>query len=69
MATYKEIQEFIKSQYGFVPKSCWIAHVKEKCGLSPKISHNRRDINVRQVPCPCDKIGIIEEAFRHFKMI
>ena len=69
MATYKKIQEYVKKQNGFVPKPCWIAHVKEICGLSPKISPNRRDINVRQVPCPDEKINIIKDAFRHFGMI
>ena len=69
MATYKEIQAYIKKQNGFVVKSCWIAHIKDICGLSPKISPNRRDVNVRQIPCPDEKIEIIKAAFRHFKMI
>lgn len=29
MATYKQIQEYLKYNYGFVPKTCWIAHMKE----------------------------------------
>ena len=33
MATYEEIQDYIKQKYGFTPKTCWIAHVKEICGL------------------------------------
>ena len=28
MATYKQIQDWVKKQYGFVPKTCWIADVK-----------------------------------------
>jgi len=35
MATYKEVQEYIKKKYGFIVKTCWIAHVKEMCGLNP----------------------------------
>ena len=33
MSTYRRIQEYVKRQYGFTPKTCWIAHVKELCGL------------------------------------
>jgi hypothetical protein len=29
MATYKQIQEYVKAEYGYQPKSCWIADVKE----------------------------------------
>lgn len=29
MATYKQIQEYIKQKHGYIPKSCWIAHMKE----------------------------------------
>jgi len=69
MATYKEIQEYVKKQYGFVPKSCWIAHVKEMNGLNPRISPRRYDPKIRQVPCPADKVKPISEAFHHFNMI
>ena len=34
MATYKEIQAYVKEKYGFQPKTCWIAHMKEVCGIS-----------------------------------
>ena len=34
--TVKQIQEYTKSHYGFIAKSCWIADVKEKCGISVK---------------------------------
>lgn len=33
MATYKEIQKYVKDIHGFVPKTCWIAHMKEVCGI------------------------------------
>ena len=69
MATYKQIQDYVKNKNGFVPKSCWIAHVKEMNGLHPRVSSRRYDVNVRQVPCPPDKIKPIEEAMRHFGMI
>ena len=38
MATYKEIQGYVKETYGFLPKTCWIAHMKELCGIPVKLS-------------------------------
>lgn len=69
MATYKEIQKFVKLNYGYLPKSCWIAHAKELLGLNPKISHNRHDVNMRVCPCPEIKINDIKQALIYFKMI
>ena len=42
MATYKEIQEYVKDKYGFQPKTCWIAHMKEVCGLPVKVAVNEK---------------------------
>ncbi|MFD3157953.1 hypothetical protein ACFIJ5_13945 [Haloimpatiens sp. FM7330] len=69
MATYKQIQEYIKATYGFTVKTCWIAHMKEVCGLKRKDSPNRKDPNKRVYPCPENKKKFIREAFRHFDMI
>jgi hypothetical protein len=64
MASYKEIQRYVKANSGFTPKTCWIAHVKEICGLAVKRAWNRS--GARMVPCPQDKVAPIKEAFRHF---
>ena len=64
MTTYKEIQGYVKNRYGFEPKTCWIAHVKEIHGLNL-----RKRSKERSNPCPHDKIECIEDALRHFKMI
>ena len=69
MATYKEIQAYVKGTYGFLPKTCWIAHMKEICGLPIKMSNNRYSFDKRQKPCPPEKMEAIKGAFRHFKMI
>ena len=69
MATYKEIQDYVKSTYGFLPKTCWIAHMKELCGIPVKVAHNRYTPDKRKKPCPPDKMEPIKSAFRHFKMI
>jgi len=67
MVTYKEIQAFVKREYGFVPKTCWIAHVKELCGLPVKKAWSRK--GERTHPCPSEKMDAIKDAFKHFKMI
>lgn len=69
MATYKEIQQYVKSKYGCCIKTCWIAHMKELSGIKVKISHRRYDKNVRTNPCPENKKEYIKEAFIHFEMI
>ena len=68
MATYRQIQDWVRQQHGFVPKSCWIAHVKEMCGLPVRRSPNRRG-EARLVPCPEDKLAAIREALLHFRML
>jgi len=68
MATYKQIQTWVKQNYGFVPETCWIAHVKELSGLPVRRAPNRHS-DEREKPCPPDKVNDIRAAFRHFKMI
>lgn len=67
MATYFEIMEWVENHYGFEVKACYIADVKEKCGLHPKPAWNRAD--GRKHLCPSNKVEPIKDAFRHFKMI
>ena len=69
MATYKEIQDYIKVKYGFVAQSCWIAHMKELCGLPVKQSYNRICLSSRKKPCPPERETAIKEAFIHFGML
>ncbi len=69
MATYEQIQEWVKVRYGIAVKTCWIAHVKVLCGLKVQSAPNRINKNKRQNPCPPDKREIIKRALRHFGMI
>jgi hypothetical protein len=69
MATYKEIQEYVRVNFGYKPKTCWIAHSKEIYGLSPKTAANRKDSNKREYPCPIEKQEDIRKAFLHFGML
>ena len=69
MATYKEIQEFIQKKYGYCVKTCWIAHMKEVCGLPVKMANNRYSPDSRTHPCPVEKQAAIRKAFEYFHMI
>jgi len=67
MATYKEIQDYVKRKYGFKPKTCWIADVKAQCNLSTNKAWNRKGGN-RINPCPEDKVDCIKDALENFCM-
>lgn len=68
MATYKEIQFWVKQTYGFVPETCWIADDKNQCGLLMREAPNRKG-ETRVKPCPPEKIEAIRAALLHFGMI
>jgi len=67
MATYKEIQTWIRHKYGWRPETCWIAHCKQIEGWPLKTAWNWD--GKRQVPCPINKQQAIFDAFRHFGMV
>ena len=69
MATYAEIQDYVRDTHGFTPKTCWIAHARELCGLPTRKAWNRIDPVRRKEPCPGDKLETIKDAFSHFGMI
>ena len=69
MATYKEIQSYIRHRYSVTVKTCWIADMKEECGLPLRTAPNRASMERRLHPCPDAKKGMIIDAFRHFGMI
>jgi len=69
MATYQQIAERVKSKNGFVPKTCWIAHVKADHGLTKRVAFNRMSATNRIHPCPADKRAAVENALKHFGMI
>ena len=69
MATYSQIQKWVQKRYGWIPKTCWIAHCKELCGLEVRQAPNRIKPNFRAVPCPEHKRKAIKTAFQHLGMI
>lgn len=68
MATCEQIQKWkwVKENYGFHPKTCWIAH--EISGLPFQPSPRRRG-KERANPCPPSKVEPIRAALRHFGML
>jgi hypothetical protein len=66
--TYKKIQKYVKSKYGFVPKTCWIAHAKQLCGLPVRNAWNRKG-EQRKHPCPKKNLEAIKEALNHFGLL
>ncbi|MBB5463786.1 hypothetical protein HDG33_007466 [Paraburkholderia sp. Cpub6] len=62
MATYGELRNFVKQRHGVVVQNCWIADVKELCGLPLR----SRRTTARAKPCPPQWRPAIEEAMRHF---
>lgn len=69
MATYKQIQDYVKEIYGYTPRTTWIAHMKEICGLNPKMAATRRSPIKRVNPCPPDRQDDLRKAFIYFKML
>jgi len=63
-ATYKEIQRAVKKEQGFVPKTCWIAHIKYDYGLITRPAPNRAPNGERKYPCPPEKRPMIEQTMR-----
>jgi len=68
MATYQEIQKWVREHHGFQPETCWIAHCKEIYGLPVGEAPNRRG-QQRVKPCPPEKRLAIKKAFEHFGML
>ncbi len=65
--TAREIQDWVRQEFGFIPKQSWIAHCKILCGLS--VADARTHQLARFDPCPLERQDAIIKAFRHFKMI
>jgi hypothetical protein len=69
MATYRDIQKSVKDIGGFVPKTCWIAHVKSELGLPLRRAWNRESEAARQVPCPLEKKRTIIKAMQQLGIV
>jgi hypothetical protein len=67
--TYSDIATEVHRISGFVPKTCWIAHVKADFGLTTRAAPNRIDAIERRHPCPPAKREAIVKAMRRLRII
>ena len=69
-ATYDEIKDYIFDKHRVKVSSLYIAQVKQKHGIIERDCYNNpKKDNPKQPQCPPEKVKLIEEALRHFKMI
>ena len=69
-ATYDEIKDYIFDKYRVKVSSLYIAQVKQKHGIIERDCYNNpKKESPKQPQCPPEKVKLIEEALRHFKMI
>lgn len=69
-ATYEEIKQYTLDKYDTKVSNLYIAQVKEKYGIIERENYNKpKSENSKQPQCPAEKVEMIEEALRHFKMI
>ena len=68
-ATYREIKEWIKAEYGMSVSSLYVAQIKEKCGFEKRQNYNIGENKAHVPNCPPEKEKAILEAFKHFRMI
>lgn len=69
MTTYAEIIDHVRANFGFSPKTCWIADVKADYGLTRGVAPNRKSSALRLHPCPPSKRAAIERALAYFGLI
>ena len=69
-ATYDEIKDYIFDKHRVKVSSLYVAQVKQKHGIIERDCYNNsKKYNPKQPQCPPEKVKLIEEALRHFKMI
>ncbi len=69
-ATYDEIKDYIFDKHRVKVSSLYVAQVKQKHGIIERDCYNNsKKDNQKQPQCPPEKVKLIEEALRHFKMI
>lgn len=69
-ATYDEIKDYIFDKHCVKVSSLYIAQIKQKHGIIERDCYNNsKKDNQKQPQCPPEKVKLIEEALRYFKMI
>lgn len=68
-ATYREIKEWIKAEYGMSVSSLYVAQIKDKCGFEKRQNYNIGENKAHVPNCPPEKEKAILKAFKHFRMV
>lgn len=69
-ATYEKIKQYILDKYDTKVTNLYIAQVKDKYGIIERENYNKpKSADARQPHCPPEKVEMIEEALRYFRMI
>jgi len=67
-ATYRQIQNYTREKYGYLPRTCWIAHSKELSGVGVGRAPDRKG-KARTLAWPAAKLPDLQEAFDYFGML
>lgn len=69
-ATYEKIKQYILDKYDTKVTNLYIAQVKDKYGIIERENYNKpKSADARQPHCQLEKVEMIEEALRYFRMI
>lgn len=66
--TYEKAQRIYKKRHGKTVKSCWIADIKRKHGMTKHQSWNRIGPKPKY-PCPDDVFPKLEKILKELRMI
>ncbi len=68
-ATYGDITDWVKKEYGLHVSNLYIAQIKTKCGLEKRENYNKGKEGHRVPNCPPEKEEAIMAALKHFGVI
>lgn len=69
-AMYEKIKQYILDKYDTKVTNLYIAQVKDKYGIIERENYNKpKSADARQPHCQLEKVEMIEEALRYFRMI
>lgn len=69
-ATYQEIKDYVRKEFGLKVSTLYISQIKRKCGIEVGEHYNISQKENQKVPqCPKEKEDAIRAALEHFAMI
>ena len=69
-ATYQEIKDYVRKEFGLKVSTLHISQIKMKCGIVGGEHYNISQKENQKVPqCPKEKEDAIRAALEHFAMI